>query len=52
MAEKDSNMNPDAEGGAHTHAPWQREFFKNIEGFIKYGVPEERAKEILQRQLA
>ncbi len=51
MAEKDSNMNPDAEGGAHTHAPWQREFFKNIEGFIKYGVPEERAKEILTKFL-
>lgn len=27
-----------------THAPWQREFFKNIEAFIRYGVPEEEAK--------
>ncbi len=30
-----------------THAPWQKEFFKNIEGFISYGVPEEKAKELL-----
>ncbi|GIX42012.1 MAG: hypothetical protein KatS3mg129_1745 [Leptospiraceae bacterium] len=30
-----------------THAPWQKEFFKNIEGFKSYGVPEEKAKELL-----
>lgn len=30
-----------------THAPWQREFFKNIEGFMQFGIPEEKAKEIL-----
>jgi glycerol-3-phosphate dehydrogenase/1-acyl-sn-glycerol-3-phosphate acyltransferase len=28
-------------------APWQREFFKNIESFVKYGVEESRAKELL-----
>lgn len=30
-----------------THAPWQKEFFKNIQGFKEYGVPEEKAKELL-----
>ncbi len=30
-----------------THAPWQREFFKNIEGFKSFGVSEEKAKELL-----
>jgi len=32
---------------AATHAPWQREFFKNIEGFMQTGLAEEKAKEIL-----
>lgn len=30
-----------------THAPWQKEFFKNIQGFIKLGLSEEKAKELL-----
>ncbi|MCE9599273.1 MAG: 1-acyl-sn-glycerol-3-phosphate acyltransferase [Spirochaetia bacterium] len=30
-----------------THAPWQREFFRNIEGFMQVGMPEDKAKEIL-----
>ncbi|MCS7205950.1 MAG: 1-acyl-sn-glycerol-3-phosphate acyltransferase [Leptospiraceae bacterium] len=30
-----------------THAPWQKEFFKNIEGFVQYGVSPEKAKELL-----
>ncbi|MFN3603795.1 MAG: 1-acyl-sn-glycerol-3-phosphate acyltransferase [Leptonema sp. (in: bacteria)] len=30
-----------------THAPWQKEFFKNIQGFKEYGVPEDKAKELL-----
>ena len=33
--------------GAVTHAPWQREFFKNIKSFIEAGLSEEEAKEIL-----
>ncbi len=32
---------------AVTHAPWQREFFKNVEGFVRFGVEENRAKELL-----
>lgn len=31
-----------------TYAPWQREFFKNIDAFIKYGMSEEEAKRSLQ----
>lgn len=34
-----------------THAPWQREFFKNIEGFQKYGLSEDEAKGLLQKFL-
>lgn len=34
-----------------THAPWQREFFKNIEGFVRLGMPEEKAKGILMEFL-
>ena len=34
-----------------THAPWQREFFKNIEGFVEYGVPRDKAEEILTNYL-
>ncbi len=30
-----------------TYAPWQREFFKNIQGFVEFGVSEEKAKELL-----
>lgn len=30
-----------------THAPWQREFFKNIEAFVRYGLPEEEARKLL-----
>ena len=37
--------------GASTHAPWQKEFFKNIEQFVKYGLPEEKAKELLVKFL-
>lgn len=32
-------------------APWQREFFKNIEGFMRYGLDELKAKELLTRFL-
>ncbi|MBI3396306.1 MAG: 1-acyl-sn-glycerol-3-phosphate acyltransferase, partial [Spirochaetia bacterium] len=35
------------EGHGATHAPWQREFFKNVEGFVRYGMDEAKAKEIL-----
>ena len=34
-----------------THAPWQREFFKNIEGFMRLGLSEEDAKGILMKFL-
>ncbi len=34
-----------------THAPWQREFFKNIEGFMRLGMSEEEAKGILMKFL-
>ena len=49
---KTSKNKPDipdgvAEDKEVTHAPWQREFFKNIDSFISYGVPEEKAKELL-----
>ncbi len=40
-----------AETESQTHAPWQREFFKNIEGFVELGVPEEKAKEVLTKFL-
>ena len=40
-----------AEKEGATHAPWQREFFQNIEGFIKYGLDENRAREILMKFL-
>lgn len=30
-----------------THAPWQREFFKNIHGFMQYGLKEEAARDLL-----
>ncbi|MCB1307908.1 MAG: 1-acyl-sn-glycerol-3-phosphate acyltransferase [Leptospiraceae bacterium] len=42
MAEKEASA---------THAPWQKEFFKNIENFKKYGVDEAEAREILTRFL-
>ncbi len=29
------------------HAPWQREFFKNIDSFEGYGLSEEQARELL-----
>ena len=45
MSEEKDQKSPD------THAPWQREFFKNIEAFIRYGVPEEEAKERLYKFL-
>ncbi len=47
MTEK-TESTPKHEG---THAPWQREFFQNVEGFVKYGIPEEKAKEILMKFL-
>ena len=34
-----------------THAPWQREFFKNIEGLMRLGMSEEEAKGILVKFL-
>ncbi|HMW58504.1 MAG TPA: glycerol-3-phosphate acyltransferase, partial [Leptospiraceae bacterium] len=40
-------MTESAKEPAATHAPWQREFFKNIEGFMQVGIPEDKAKEIL-----
>ncbi len=43
------NAMAEKEGG--THAPWQREFFKNIENFVKYGISEERARELLMKFL-
>lgn len=30
-----------------THAPWQREFFKNVPVFVDAGIKEEKAKKIL-----
>lgn len=38
MAENETNT---------TTAPWQKEFFKNINQFVKYGVKEQDAKEML-----
>ncbi|MCB1324057.1 MAG: 1-acyl-sn-glycerol-3-phosphate acyltransferase [Spirochaetales bacterium] len=40
-----------AEKEAATHAPWQKEFFKNIENFTKLGVSESEAREILVKFL-
>lgn len=34
-----------------THAPWQREFFKNAEIFVKNGIKEDKAKELLYNYL-
>lgn len=34
-----------------THAPWQREFFKNIDIFMQAGLKEEKAKELLIKYL-
>ncbi len=36
---------------AVTHAPWQREFFKNIKSFIAAGLSEDESKDILVRFL-
>jgi len=43
------NKEPTLDGG--TYAPWQREFFKNIDIFMKAGMKEDRAKEILIKYL-
>lgn len=34
-----------------THAPWQREFFKNIDIFMQAGLKEEKARELLVKYL-
>ncbi|MBV6493091.1 MAG: hypothetical protein LDLANPLL_01106 [Turneriella sp.] len=34
-----------------TYAPWQREFFKNIDIFVKAGLKEDKAREILIKYL-
>lgn len=34
-----------------THAPWQREFFKNIDIFMQAGLKEEKARELLIKYL-
>ncbi len=36
---------------SETHAPWQKEFFKNVEGFKSFGVPEDKAKGLLVKFL-
>lgn len=40
---------PALDGG--TYAPWQREFFKNIDIFMQNGMKEEKAREMLIRYL-
>ncbi len=32
-----------------THAPWQREFYKNIDGFVELGVDRKDAHKLLQK---
>ena len=45
---KDSKE-PAPDGG--TYAPWQREFFKNIDIFMQAGLKEDKAKELLIKYL-
>lgn len=40
---------PTPESG--TYAPWQREFFKNIDIFVKAGLKEDKARELLVKYL-
>ncbi|MBL8034606.1 MAG: 1-acyl-sn-glycerol-3-phosphate acyltransferase [Leptospiraceae bacterium] len=47
-------MSKDAKDAAlesATHAPWQREFFKNIDIFMQAGLKEDKAKELLIKYL-
>jgi len=46
----ESGSSPEDKGGAF-QAPWQREFFSNIKSFMKYGLSEDQAKELLMRFL-
>ena len=36
---------------ASSQAPWQKEFFKNIEGFMKFGLNHDAARELLMKFL-
>lgn len=44
-------MAKDVRGDSQTYAPWQREFFKNIEIFVQQGLSEKKAKELLKQYL-
>ncbi|HRP70463.1 MAG TPA: 1-acyl-sn-glycerol-3-phosphate acyltransferase, partial [Turneriella sp.] len=47
MAKDPKDLTPDNS----TYAPWQREFFKNIDIFVKAGLKEDKAREMLIKYL-
>src|SRR5688572_22774964 len=47
MSKESKDANPEST----TYAPWQREFFKNIDIFMQTGIKEEKAKELLVNYL-
>ena len=51
MAEQSYNMSQEKLKTSETHAPWQREFSKNIHTFMNMGIEKEKAEALLAKYL-
>lgn len=47
MVEPNDTASSSDRGRHDTHAPWQREFFRNIEAFVRFGLPPDEASRLL-----